>query len=110
MKGHSSFFDSYNGAGSSSVGIVKSEKVVEKIGDNPVKIPTTGIPNSVTIVEKNGNITAERYYDEKGDAYLDIDYTDHGNPKTHPTVPHQHEWHKDENGNLHREGWTKIKK
>ena len=30
------------------------------------------------------------YYDEDGNAYLDIDYTDHGNPKTHPIVPHQH--------------------
>lgn len=22
----------------------------------------------------------------------DIDYTDHGNPKEHPKVPHEHTW------------------
>ena len=51
---------------------------------------TGGQPNSVTQKTINGKITSERYYDENGNAYLDIDYTDHGNPKTHPIVPHQH--------------------
>jgi hypothetical protein len=23
---------------------------------------------------------------------LDVDHTDHGNPKRHPEVPHEHEW------------------
>jgi hypothetical protein len=33
----------------------------------------------------------ERYYNQEGMAYLDIDYTDHGNPKMHPNVPHEHD-------------------
>ncbi|MCR4398943.1 MAG: hypothetical protein NUV93_08275, partial [Firmicutes bacterium] len=35
-----------------------------------------------------------RFYDEKGDAKLDIDLTDHGHPKVHPVVPHAHDWRK----------------
>jgi len=42
----------------------------------------------------------ERYYDSHGKAYLDIDYTDHGNPKMHPHVPHEH--------HIHFEGETPI--
>ena len=29
---------------------------------------------------------------KKGRAKKDIDYTDHGNPKDHPKVPHEHFW------------------
>ena len=50
-----------------------------------------GIPNSVTIKKnKKGFVITERYYDKDGNAYLDIDYTNHGNSKGHPIVPHQH--------------------
>lgn len=31
-------------------------------------------------------------YDKNGRAQKDIDYTDHGNPKEHPKVPHEHKW------------------
>lgn len=31
-------------------------------------------------------------YDENGNADLDIDYTNHGNPKQHSKVPHRHDW------------------
>ncbi len=110
MKGYSSFFNSYNGAGSSDIGIVKSEKRIDKSQKKHQSIPTKGVPNSVTIIEQNGNIISERYYDNNGDAYLDIDYTNHGNSKTHPIVPHQHKWEKDENGNLYRKGWTIVDK
>ncbi len=34
----------------------------------------------------------ERYYGADGLPEKDIDYTDHGNPKTHPKVPHIHPW------------------
>ena len=34
----------------------------------------------------------ERYYDENGEAKMDVDYTNHGNPKRHPKVPHRHRW------------------
>lgn len=49
-----------------------------------------GVSNSVTQSYVDGKFTQERYYDDNGNAYLDIDYSDHGNPKTHPSVPHQH--------------------
>lgn len=53
----------------------------------------TGMPNSVTQkLDKDGNLEKERYYDENGHATIDIDYTDHGNPKLHPKVPHIHKW------------------
>ncbi len=32
---------------------------------------------------EKGDIILERYYDGNGNAYLDIDYSNHGNPKTH---------------------------
>ena len=38
----------------------------------------------------NGQVVTERYYNDKGEAYLDIDYTDHNRPKGHPFVPHIH--------------------
>lgn len=43
-------------------------------------------------------------------AYLDIDYTDHGNPKTHPTVPHEHSINFDDDGNMNRGKEKEIKK
>lgn len=56
----------------------------------PHKIPIKHIPNSI-IEQKNddGKVVRRRYYDENGNAYKDIDYTDHGFPKTHK-VPHVH--------------------
>lgn len=57
---------------------------------NPGK---TGEPNSsVDITDKNGNLKTRRWFDENGNAYRDVDFTDHGNPKEHPQVPHEHEW------------------
>ena len=56
-------------------------------------IPTTSAPNSVIQeLDDNGNLERERYYDENGRALFDIDYTNHGNAKKHPTVPHKHKW------------------
>ncbi len=34
----------------------------------------------------------ERHYGTDGWVDKDIDYTDHGNPKRHPKVPHTHPW------------------
>ena len=57
----------------------------------PHKLPMTGQPPNSSQIQKdeNGNITRIRYYDEKGNAYKDVDYTDHGNPSKHK-VPHTH--------------------
>lgn len=73
-------------------------------------VPSTGKPSSVTRVYKNGKLIQERYYDENGDVYLDIDYTDHHLPEKHPVVPHRHRWEKDEEGILRRQPWEEIKK
>ena len=58
---------------------------------NPHKLPMTGqLPNSTQIQkDENGKIIRIRYYDEKGNAYKDVDYTDHGRPDRHK-VPHTH--------------------
>lgn len=46
------------------------------------------VPDS-TITQKDdqGNIIRIRHYDEHGNAYKDVDYTDHGRPDIHK-VPH----------------------
>ena len=54
-------------------------------------MPMESTPDSVVRNFKDGMIYNERYYGNNGLPYLDIDYSDHGNPKMHPHVPHQHE-------------------
>lgn len=52
-----------------------------------------GTPNSSTdLVNDAGEVITRRWYNENGEATKDVDYTDHGNPKHHPKVPHEHEW------------------
>ncbi len=92
MKGNSAFYDGYNKVGSRNVKVVKKETTIEIRNNDHIKVPYEGDPNSVTIIRKNGKIFQERYYDKDGLPYLDIDYTDHGNPKQHPFVPHEHGW------------------
>lgn len=48
----------------------------------PHSLPIKGKPNSKKV--------QEREYDEHGDPKVDTDYTDHGNSKKHPNVPHKH--------------------
>ena len=85
----------------------KHSKLVEKVDNyfawlNHDSIPSTCKPNTVIKKIVGGYVVSERYYNSKGEAYLDIDYTCHGNPKTHPEVPHIHRWYKDEKGCLQR--------
>ena len=47
---------------------------------------------SVDILDVDGNIKTRRWYDSDGKAYRDVDMSDHGNPKEHPEVPHEHTW------------------
>lgn len=56
------------------------------------KVPYKGEPFSVFDNYKNGKLIQRRYYGKTGKPRLDIDMTDHGNPKEHPVVPHYHEW------------------
>lgn len=88
----------------------KSVKKVDKVNKmSEHKVPVNGEANSVTQKIKNEQIESERYYDEKGNVYLDIDYTNHGNSKTHPVVPHEHEFEL-KDGKLIRTKWKEIKK
>ena len=95
---------SYNSAGSSEVGTVSSGKIIG-MGE---KVPTTSTPSAVVQKRNGDKIIVERYYNEKGEPYLDIDYTDHGNPKAHPIVPHKHNINL-ENGHIKRGKQEKIK-
>ena len=74
-----------------------------------VSVPLIACKNAVIKRIINGYVSSERYYNDKGEAYLDIDYTCHGNPKTHPIVPHIHRWVKDENGKLQRMPWEEFR-
>lgn len=90
--------EDYNSAESNSVGQVYSVSTLS----NAHSVPATSAPNSVTKSYKDGKLSSERYYGKDGNAYLDIDYSDHGNPSTHPHVPHEHSISFDEKGNMHR--------
>ena len=60
----------------------------------------TGEPNSSRDkVSDDGSLVTRRWYDGDGRAYKDVDFTNHGNPKQHPKVPHEHTWEWDEAGN-----------
>ncbi len=73
----------YNSAGSKSVNVVTYKTVTQNN-----KVPMTAKSNSVKAkLDNSGKLIQERYYDSHGKAYLDIDYTDHGNRKMHPHVP-----------------------
>ena len=79
--------NAHNSAGSKSVGQVDCCNTT-----TDSKLPKTSDPNSVTQrYDKDGKLITERYYDNQGNPYLDIDYTDHGNAKQHPIVPHEHQ-------------------
>ena len=63
--------------------------------------PYGEVNTSVDILDAEGNIKTRRWYDSEGKAYRDVDMSDHGNPKEHPEVPHEHTWEYN-NGNPKR--------
>ncbi len=71
--------------------LINQKKYLFKNKIYPHKLPITGqLPNSTQIQrDENGIIIRIRYYDENGNAYKDVDYTDHGAPNSHK-VPHTH--------------------
>lgn len=87
--------------------LVKTVTNYSRSGEN-VNIPSKYHKNSVIKKIIGNYVVSERYYNDNGEAYLDIDYTCHGRPNVHPEVPHIHRWTKDENGNLHRNKWEKF--
>ena len=66
------------------------------------KVPYEGTANPVFDNYKDGKLNSRRYYGQTGKPRLDIDMTDHGNPKKHPIVPHRHSWAKLVDGNVKR--------
>ena len=58
-----------------------------------------GMPNSsIDIVDETGEVVTRRWYDAQGNAYRDVDFTNHGNSATHPEWPHEHIWKYNEDG------------
>ena len=69
--------------------IAPSEKhSTSKENPGPIGEPDS----SVDILDENGQVKTRRWYDSEGKAYRDVEMTDHGNPKQHPEVPHEHTW------------------
>lgn len=58
-------------------------------------VPFRGTPGSTA---KSPDGTKERVYGPNGLPSRDRHYTDHGNPKQHPYVPHDHDWGYNEDG------------
>lgn len=57
----------------------------------------TGRPySSKDLVDKNGNLKQRRYYNQKGNADMDIDYRHGGNGKE--PFPHRHDWNNGSRG------------
>ena len=53
----------------------------------------------VTTYTRRGELYEHWVY-PSGDPAHSRHYSDHGNQKTHPLVPHDHDWHDDGNGNM----------
>lgn len=100
MKSNSGFFNGTNGGGKykldlndlsnspsngKSYNLAKSKDVktvTSQVVSSDRKLDMTGTANSVhTKTNSTGTVLTERYYGDGGKAYLDIDYSDHGNPK-----------------------------
>lgn len=71
---------------SRSIQVVRNVKVT-----NARSLTNTGRRFSSQSLVKNGNVTQTRYYNWRGKATWDIDFTNHGSPLKH-SVPHAHRW------------------
>ncbi len=110
MKGKTSVFGEPNSKGRWLVNVNSSTGEITYEFKNhiyPHNLPNTHRPNStIKQIDDNGRIVRIRHYDDKGNAYKDVDYTDHGTPEIHK-VPHTHEIIiKD--GNIHKRKWGSI--
>lgn len=66
------------------------------------RLPNESEPNSVIDKIIDENRIQRRYYGRTGKPRLDIDLTNHGNAKTHPVVPHYHDWYELQSGKVKR--------
>ncbi|MGY0374242.1 hypothetical protein [Clostridium sp. JNZ J1-5] len=48
--------------------------------------------SSLDQVNESGETIMRRFFDDLGRALRNVDFTNHGNPKEHPIVPHVHTW------------------
>lgn len=88
----------------------------QKNSSTSSKLPNSSTPNSVIDKKIDNKIIQRRYYGITGNPRLDIDLTDHGNPKVHTIVPHYHNWIETEFGKVKRDAshdkalelWHKI--
>ena len=55
-------------------------------------ISTSGKSYSSADLYRNNKLEIRRYYGKSGKVQTDIHYSNHGYPKTHPKVPHRHNW------------------
>ncbi len=66
------------------------KEYIMKNNIHPHSLPIKDKPNSkIEQRDDSGRVIRIRYYDENGNAYKDVDYTDHGRPDRHK-VPHTH--------------------
>ena len=80
---------------------IKKVVIVNEIHAH-VSLESISEPNSVAKKIVDGCVVTERYYDELGEAYLDIDYSNHYDSIGHPKVPHFHTLHVNKDGKLIR--------
>lgn len=73
-------------------------------------LPMKGEPLGVkTLVDSAGKVKQRRFYGEDGRPQKDLDLSNHGNPKLHPTVPHAHDWSEGKRTKKDR-AWTDAEK
>lgn len=62
---------------------------------NEQDLPTfryPGKPNARYNYYQNWKLKSSRWTNSNGDPIKSRHYTNHGNPKLHPQVPHDHDW------------------
>ncbi|MFY1068750.1 RHS repeat-associated core domain-containing protein [Enterococcus sp. AD013-P3] len=70
---------------------------------NTKPVPARGVrgyrgKNKTKTQIKNGRTHQKRIYGRNGQPRTDIDYSNHGNAKRHPNVPHKHSWKNGQRG------------
>jgi hypothetical protein len=56
-------------------------------------LPKAGLSNwKYDKINRDGKTMQRRFYDHEGNAFKDIDMTNHGQPQAHPYASHVHEW------------------
>lgn len=77
--------------------IIQHSEIDEESGIITIKgnkLPKKAFENAIidALHPELNKVVRRRFYDNRGNAKLDIDFTDHGHPKAHPIVPHAHDW------------------